>query len=112
MKKIKIQVITKIPDVDYDDGNLCNDLLVANIDKDNGTNCFRPFNDTKSLTNKGPKILIQQEVFSLGEIIIVGDDGREIGGKERKVSKWYVGYEVFDLEEIEKAVELSNNLGK
>jgi hypothetical protein len=35
-----------------------------------------------------------------GEIVILGPDGREMDGPERKPDKWYVDVEVFtDLEE-------------
>ena len=42
-------------------------------------------------------------VFDIGEILVLDLDGREIGGRGRKPSKWDVKCEVFD--DIEKAIE-------
>lgn len=36
-------------------------------------------------------------VFTLGEVLIVDEDGREVAGHRRKASKWDVDVEVFDL---------------
>ncbi len=53
------------------------------------------------------------EVFTLGEILIVDDSGREFAGKGRKPSKWGVGFEYFD--DIDsataKAIEVSTRTG-
>lgn len=48
------------------------------------------------------------EVFSLGEILIVDQDGREIGGNMRKPEKWFVDAEYFDTAEqaVSKASEV------
>ena len=39
----------------------------------------------------------RQQVFTLGEVIICDEDGREIVGKGRKAYKWYVEVEEFLL---------------
>ena len=108
---MKIQVITKIPDVDRNDGNLCNEIFVGDCDKSEKNIFFRPFKNIIENINK-VKIPVQLEVFSLGEIIIVDNNEREIGGIQRKASKWFVGYKLFELDEINKAIKLSKNLIK
>ena len=53
------------------------------------------------------------EVFTLGEILIVDDSGREYAGKGRKPSKWGVGFEYFDDLDAAtaKAIEVSTRTG-
>lgn len=110
-KEIKIQVITKIPDVDKHDGNLCSEILVADIINDRPI--FRPFRNLENVKNKiNNKIQVKLEVFSLGEIIIINSGGREIGGIERNADKWFVSYKEFELSDIDKAVKLSRKLVK
>ncbi len=46
---------------------------------------------------------LRAPVFSLGEVLILGEDGRELTGHGRKPSKWDVGVEIFDT--VEAAVE-------
>lgn len=47
-------------------------------------------------------IALRVPVFTLGEVLIVGDDGRELVGERRQPGKWDVGAETFDT--IEEAV--------
>jgi len=51
---------------------------------------------------------IRVPVFTVGEILIVDDSGREVAGALRKPSKWWVEYEEFDdlREAIKRAREL------
>lgn len=42
-------------------------------------------------------MLWRQPVFTMGEILIVDDDGREVAGARRKPDKWDVDVEGFDL---------------
>lgn len=50
-----------------------------------------------------------QPVFSLGEILVLDDSGREVAGLGRKPSKWRVTYELFyDIAlAVERAREVS-----
>lgn len=41
-------------------------------------------------------IALRAPVFTLGEILILNEDGRELAGAGRKPSKWYVTTEEFD----------------
>ena len=102
---IKIQVITKIPDLDKSDGNLADDILVKGVN--DGEVCYFPY---KRGGRTREYIEIKVQVFELGEIIIVNDIGREIGGIERKADKWNVEYKEFHLKDIEKAIRLSEQL--
>ena len=107
----KIQVITKIPNCDIDDGNLYDEVLVADIDKCNNIPCYRPINDINAIENRRSfKLPVKQEVFSLGEIIIIDENEREVGGRRRKASKWYVEYRLFLIEDLEEAIKLSKNV--
>ena len=110
---MKIQVITKIPDVDDNDGNLSDEMFVADICKTNETPMFRPYNNGMLVQNRlNFKIPVKLEVFHLGEIIIVDDTEREIGGWFRKASKWHVSYKLFEPKNLDKAVALSNKVTK
>lgn len=112
-KKWSVQVITQVPNPDEEDGNLAHEMFCADIDKLNGTPTFRPFRDLKRRNAKGGFIIpVNLEVFSLGEIIIVDETEREIGGIGRKACKWYVEYKMFASDEMGKAIKLSQALLK
>jgi hypothetical protein len=52
------------------------------------------------LSDPNMVMALRAPVWYLGEIVILGPDGREMDGPERKPDKWYVDVEVFtDLEE-------------
>lgn len=92
MKDYQFCVITKIPNPHDDDGNLAAAIVYG-----------------KGLTPQLQALLLihgRTEVFSLGEILIVNSDGREIGGNGRKPSKWNVSAEYFLT--VELAIERSN----
>jgi hypothetical protein len=70
------------------------------------------FVDPFQVTVKGKTYTLERvrvPVFEKGEILILdAESGREIAGHERKPSKWFVEYEVYDsLEEaIKKAISV------
>lgn len=51
---------------------------------------------------------LRMPVFTLGEILVMDDSGREIGGVGRKPSKWDVECREFDS--LEEAVEFARSL--
>lgn len=55
----------------------------------------------------GNTMFIQSPVFYLGEILLLDHNGRNIEGPDgggKKPSKWSVVYEVFSVDDAEKAV--------
>ena len=107
--KEKIHVITKIPDPKKQGGNLCDEQFVLDIDKMNKDVRLRPFGkdeDGRIVTHLPVKL----EVFHLGEIIIVDEKGREIGGWFRKAEKWHIEYKEFEMQDMEKAIKLSRKI--
>ncbi len=47
--------------------------------------------------------------FEVGELMVVGHDGREIGYPQRKPSKWdHLGYQIFDT--VEEAAEVARRI--
>lgn len=57
---------------------------------------------------------IKQQCFTQGEIFIVTDDSfvREIGSNNRSPRKMDVGYTLFDMDQIEDAINLSKEVWK
>lgn len=51
---------------------------------------------------------LRYPVFTLGEILVLDDSGREVSGIGRKPSKWFVSYETFDT--IELAVDRAREI--
>jgi hypothetical protein len=53
-------------------------------------------------------LVLRAPVFTLGEVLIVDGDGREMAGQGRKPSKWDVSYEEFDDPEqaVARAIEV------
>lgn len=106
MKKYTYLVITKVPLEDengnFNPGNLYNPILYT--ERTDGKWEMNP----KKM--KGKKIKncdcgVSTPNFDIGEILIVDESGREITGKMRKPSKWYVETECFDS--LEKAITRS-----
>jgi hypothetical protein len=101
-------VITKVPKVR--EGNEYDQILVEGYDKDNEEVIYHlpkegveyRMVDTKFVNAKLP-------VFHLGEILILNESGREVGGMCRKPSKWSV--EVEEFSHLDDAVQKSKNLG-
>lgn len=54
----------------------------------------------------GLSLSLRRKVFTVGELLVVDDDGREIGGRNRKPSKWGVGFSTFSLGELNEAIAL------
>lgn len=87
----KFYVITNTPDL-LEQGNTAHEYMYDGYDFTN---------EEKVLCIGTSKIgkpvgRCKVEVFSVGEIVICDENGREIGYPGRKPSKWYVSYEIFD----------------
>jgi len=106
MKNYKIQVITKVPDIESNDGNLYDDTFIGLWDKSNDELYFRAYQDMPKYRHH-TTINVKLSVFILGEIIIVDDKLREIGGMGRKADKWFVDYKLFEMKDIRRAIDLS-----
>lgn len=50
-------------------------------------------------------LALRAPVFEQGEILVVDDDGREVGGAGRKPSKWGITYNHFNT--VEEAIAAS-----
>lgn len=96
MSKYTIAVVTEVPDIKSgEDGNACAPL-VHGLD---------------------PAVMMhvmtqgRVEVFSLGEILILDANGRDIG-TTRKPSKWFIETEEFDTLDaaVERALEVRGDV--
>ena len=88
-------VITKVPDTEAGEkGNLADNLLTRGRD---GEAYVGVLGEGYTLIGS-----VRCLVFEAGEILIVDDNGREVGYPGRKPSKWSVEYEEFD--DLDKAV--------
>ena len=86
---MRICVVTRVPDPETDDGNLAAAIV------------YRLPSEVRV-----PVLLRGRvPVFHLGEILILDESGREVGGLGRKPSKWDVALQYFPT--IEEAVEKS-----
>lgn len=80
-------VITEIPAAE-DAGNLaCSFDIFTVVEEGFPGRCER--------ISLNAALNLRTKVFELGEIIIVDEDGREIGGAQRKPNKWFVTCEYF-----------------
>ena len=84
-----IEVVTKVPDPETEDGNLAAALVYR----------------LPPQQQLGVLIAGRMEVFTLGEILVLDGGGREYGGKGRKPAKWDV--ETTTCATLEEAAELS-----
>ena len=114
-EEVFLQVITKVPDC-KEQGNLYDDYMMLDIDRD--------YKETENITNHeifyrlldddewqiNDKVHVKLPAFTLGEIILVRDNGREIVANQRKADKWFVEYKTFKLSELEKAIALSKKV--
>jgi hypothetical protein len=102
MSSYKFQVITKVPKHDgpHAAGNLAATFFLYQDRNDGSVPQQIP---TAFLSFRTP-------VFTLGEIVIVDSDGREVAGLQRKASKWSVEYEMFDT--VEDAVSRAAEIDK
>ena len=102
--KISYIVITKLPE--DQDGNEYDELMQEKKYRVG----FGPDGDIienrwcipKEYNHKKKSIRVKLPAFSLGEIIIASESGRELVGRGRKPDKWFVEYETF--KNIEDAV--------
>lgn len=108
-------VITKVPD--QNSGSKGNMATVMDLywDLGNDKELKRWYDAAEDILGipASEAILLQltsfrRPVFVAGEILVVGTDGREIGGHLRKPSKWEVEFKLFD--NIEDAVELAEQV--
>ena len=108
--KYRIQVITKVPP--HKSGNNLYDEIMVEQRFEFSDSTHRPF-DYQNEKKMPTKFLhVKLPVFELGEIIVVDECDREVGGEKRKPSKWLVEYKEFKLEDIEKAIRLAKKLSK
>ena len=99
----KFCVITKVPDPETDSGNLA--AAILHWDKEHTANVpEKDLNTVKMFTLMAARM----EVFTLGEILIVNEDGRETFGNGRKPSKWFIEHETFDT--IDEAIIRANQV--
>ena len=63
-----------------------------------------------SQTDKTPFPHVQLPVFTVGELVVVDANGREVNGHGRKPRRWFVDFEVYDDFEtaIARAVQVSD----
>ena len=103
-------VITGVPRVDgteETDGNLYDAFAVELGGKlyiwDSG------LEDKFTEQREKPALQIQAPVFQLGEILLLDGTGREVGGSQRKPSKWIISYEEFNDAEtaIKRSIEVT-----
>lgn len=103
-------VITRIPDSEKgESGNLAVALpLYLETEQPSKENDYRgKFEPVVKLMGMAA-LSLRAPVFALGEILVVDESGREIGGIARKPSKWDIDYEEYDTveEAVAKAIEL------
>jgi hypothetical protein len=94
---MKFGVITEVP-------NDSPAALVGNL----ATALGQVFTDRGEAINPMQSLMLRVPVFTLGEILVLDDDGREIAGAGRKPDKWDVRCETFD--EIGPAVERAKGI--
>lgn len=113
LENYALQVITDIPNVDEEQGNICSRVVVADVDEESGDPIFRPIRDRKHGWNRmHDKISVHFEVFKVGEILIVSKKtDKEVAGRQRAVYKFpAVSFETFEMEDIDKAIQLSEKV--
>ena len=97
---MKFGVITKIPDR-FDGGNLASAIgqVFVQIEEPSESNGYL---GTYQDVGYPAALALRHQVFHLGEVLILDDDGRELPYPGRKPSKWSVECEEFD--DVERAV--------
>lgn len=106
---VQYEVITKLPD--DPEGNYRDDILtpqtfIIGFDKDGDTTDTIYAPPKRGDYDKG--LHVKLPLFELGEILLVGRTGREIGGMQRKPSKWGVESERYWMRRkaIRRALEV------
>jgi len=103
--KFKYCVITKTK-TKYKLGNHYDDIAIEMWDDINKKYVLTVSHDFESKDYKDKdRIWIKLPVFQLGEIIVIDNNDREIGGAERKPDKWLIEYKIFNS--IKKAIKKS-----
>lgn len=80
--------------------------LAAALDVRQVVETRHPGNDWTEVTEPVPPMVglsLRRPVFTVGEILILGPDGRELGWPGRKPGKWDVDVEEFDT--VDAAVD-------
>lgn len=99
-------VIVKTPSGDERWGNLATALDVYRVvDEKTQENHYR---ETVIRLPWDDLLTLRTEVFHVGEILILNEDGREVGYPGRKPRKWHVEVEEFD--DLEKAIARSKEV--
>jgi hypothetical protein len=95
MSGITYAVVTKVPEPTGPEGggNLATALDQVFV-KERPENMAMPFGRFGVLP-MGVALLSYIPVFTLGEVLLLGPDGRELTGRGRKPSKWSVEIETF-----------------
>lgn len=102
MSDITYAVVTKVPDPTGPEGggNLATALGQVFV-KERPENRALPFGRFGMLP-MGVALLSYVPVFVLGEVLLLGPDGRELTGRGRKPSKWSVEIRTFPT--VEEAI--------
>lgn len=102
-----IAVVTSVPD-EPDMGNLAlTQIWVQTEQPDKGNDYRGRYESALGLMGMAATSL-RCEVFALGEILILDESGREVGGRGRKPAKWDVT--VQECPTLEDAIALSQGL--
>jgi len=105
---MKLLVITWVPDPDGPgleaQGNMAAPLAELFVKPSQDAQPVRL--ETFGGLPRGLSLVLLRQVFAKGELLLVDDDGRELGGRMRKPSKWHVKTQSFELSELESAIEL------
>lgn len=110
---MRFQVITKVPDpADGDAGNMALGLgCYMETEQASSENGWKAtlVSIPELLGNPMAVLMLRQPVFSLGEVVIVDEGGRELVCGQRKADKWDVQYETFDSidEAVRRAQEVA-----
>ena len=94
---MRFLVITRVPEA----GNRGNLALATEVFFDNDTNNTANWDEPlprigEAVGNPMLMLALRAPVFTLGEVLIVDENGRELAGAGRKPDKWDVGFEIFD----------------
>lgn len=109
--KIEFIVITGVPEFG-ETGNLYDDFLTPHPRSDDDASLVlteMPMSWWVSKSDSGQMIPVRLQNFVLGEILIC-EDGREVAGRGRKPSKWFVGRRIFD--NVEDAIKCAQEVLK
>lgn len=66
------------------------------------------FDDVRELPG-GNFISLKTKAFEAGEILILDDNGREVGYPQRRPNKWAIEYQVFPLGKLGEAIQRADS---